>query len=94
MKVFWNTILFVLAIAAFGFMFRYDYRVTDDVNLKTPVLNDVSLENEVHRPIRFDRWTGKVEIYLHKGTWSDLAEWNKEKYQSIQSSVRELSSAG
>lgn len=93
MKGFLNTILALLAMAVFGFIFRYDYHVMSDVNLKTPILNEVALENDVHRPIRFDRWTGSVEIYLHKGVWSDLAQWNKEKYQSIQSSIKELSTA-
>jgi len=94
MKFLWITFLALLTLATFGFIFRYDYLTLSDVSLRTPIMNDILLNSEVYRPIRFDRWTGSVEIYLKKGKWSDLAEWNQEKHQTIQSSVRELSRAG
>ena len=78
------------ALAGLAWQFRYQYDTVPDVVMETPIVGNVTLTHSVHRPIRFDRWTGKTEIYIEKDKWADMAEWNQEKSQTMQTTLKEL----
>ena len=86
--------LIVLVLTGLCVLCRYHYGVIEDVGLTSSIMSSITLKNQVMRPIRFDRWTGAVQIYLDKRKWSDLSDWNTDKYQTIQMSVQELKRAG
>lgn len=96
LKGLWFSLLFVAAVGVFAiilrYQFRYHYLTVEDAHFQSSLLDRFTLSQKVDRPVRFDRWTGKVEIYVGKGQWTDMAQWNEDKYQKIQTSLKELTS--
>jgi hypothetical protein len=82
-----GTVAFALGLA---WVTRYEYLTVPDTSFKSNLMSSITVSQIVRRPVRIDRWTGRVEIYLEKGVWEDFAEWNDTKYGKIQSSVRQL----
>jgi len=86
-----GTMAFALGLA---WVTRYEYLTVPDTIFKNSLMSSITVSQVVRRPVRIDRWTGRVEIYLEKGVWQDYSEWNETKYGKIQLSVRQLAISG
>lgn len=85
------TVIVILSLAGFAWISRYKYLMVTDAHFKSSLMSSVTVSQIIKRPVRIDRWTGHIEIYLEKGIWKDFSEWNDDKYGKIQLSVRQLS---
>lgn len=86
----WFSFIAAVMYGVMDYHFRYHYVTVADVAMETPLIGNVSVNNQILRPVRFDRWTGQVQIYLENGIWSDFADWNKEKFQKLQDAAKSL----
>lgn len=90
LKCFLLTCVVIVFVLALAWVSRYKYLTVPDASFRSRLMSSITVSQIVRRPIRIDRWTGRVEIYLEEGIWKDFSEWNDTKYGKIQLSVRQL----